>query len=330
MELSQIEVGVDVDSKYLVCQRRRSGKIAKKTFTNHPTGHQQFVDWVSYEGSTTRVCMESTGVYSFLFAATLHETDRIEVSVVKPRAIKHFAGARLQRGKTDDLDAATILEYLRCMPFEPWHAPSKNILELQLLSRRILQLTTESRREISRRHAALRMGEQGQFLINDIEVNLRHIKRRIAVVEQQIEQIVARTAALTRQLDQLQSITGIAARSGARLLAELASLPKDMTARQWVAYAGLDPRPFESGGTVKPRRMSKQGNRYLRDGMYMPALVAIRYDPYVKAYYQHLIGKGKKPKQAIAAVMRKLLVAIWAMFHNDQDWQPERFYKMTG
>lgn len=102
-----------------------------------------------------------------------------------------------------------------------------------------------------------------------------------------------------------------------------------MSARQWVAYAGLDPKPFESGGTAKPRRLSKQGNRYLRDGMYMPALVAICYDPHVKAYYQHLIEQGKKPKQAIAAVMRKLLVAIWAMFHDDQEWQPEKFYKMT-
>ena len=53
--------------------------------------------------------------------------------------------------------------------------------------------------------------------------------------------------------------------------------------------------------------------------MYIPALVAIRYDAHVTAYYEHLIEKGKKPKQAIAAVMRKLLVAIWAMFHHDQD-----------
>ncbi len=328
MQKEQIDVGVDVDSKNLVCYRKRKGKVVTKTFTNNPLGHEKFLSWSTNKHCVTRVCMESTGVYSFLFAATLHETDDVDVSVVNPRAIKNFAGARLQRGKTDDLDASTILEYLCCMPFEAWHAPSRNLLELQLLSRRILQLTTESRREQSRRHAAERMGEHGRFLINDIDVNLRHIQRRIAVVEQQIERVIAHASELTRQVEQLRSITGIADKSGPRILAELAGLPKDMSARQWVAYAGLDPKPFESGSTTKPRRISKEGNRYLRDSMWLPALVASRHDKHVKAYYNHLLEQGKKPKQALTAIMRKLLLAIWGMFKNDQDWQPEKFYRI--
>ena len=328
MEKEWIEVGVDVDSRYLVCRRRRKGKIAGKTFANNPIGHQKFIEWCREEDAVTRVCMESTGVYSFLFAATLHETDDMEVSVVNPRAIKSFAAARLQRGKTDELDAGTILEHLIRMPFEPWHAPSKNLLQLQLLSRRILQLTTESRRELSRRHAAERMGEHGQFLINDIEVNLRHIQRRILVVEQEISRVIGQATELSRQVAQLKSITGIADKTGPRILAELAALPKDMKARQWIAYAGLDPRPFESGSTAKPRRISKQGSRYLRDAMWMPALVASRHDKHVNAHYRHLVDQGKKPKQALTAIMRKLLLAIWAIFQNNQEWQPEKFYRI--
>jgi transposase len=323
------EVGVDVDSKLLVCRRKlTNSKVAAKTFTNNPSGHHQFIDWATANGCTTRVCMEATGVYSFLFASTLHEANNIEVAVVNPRAIKNFAAARLQRGKTDELDARTILEYLSRMPFEPWHAPSKNLLELQLLSRRILQLTTEARREQSRRHAVERMGDQGVFLINDIDVNLRHIQRRIVMVERQIECVISRATELSRRVAQLKSITGIADKAGPRILAELSGLPKDMSARQWVAYAGLDPKPFESGGTAKPRRISKQGNRYLRDALYLPALVASQHDKHVNAYYQHLLELGKKPMQAIVAIMRKLLLAIWAMFKNDQDWQPEKFYRM--
>ena len=329
MKKEMIEVGVDVDLEYLVCRRRRKGKDAAQTFTNNPSGHQKLIDWCSPKGCLTRVCMESTGVYSFLLASTLNETEGVEVAVVNPRAIKNFAAARLQRGKTDELDAGSILEYLSRMPFEPWHAPSKNLLELQLLSRRILELTTESRREQSRRHAAERMGEHGKFLINDIDVNLRHIQRRIVVVEREIEGVIAGATELSRQVAQLKSITGIADKSGPRILAELAGLPKDMKARQWVAYAGLDPKPFESGSTVKPRRISKQGNRYLRDAMWLPAMVASQHDKHVKAYYNHLLDQGKKPKQALTAIMRKLLLAIWAMFQNGQDWQPEKFYRMA-
>jgi transposase len=74
--------------------------------------------------------------------------------------------------------------------------------------------------------------------------------------------------------------------------------------------AGLDPRPHESGSTHKPRRVSKAGNQYLREALYMPALVAIKHDPHVKAFYTKLTAAGKKPLQAIVAVMRKLLLAL--------------------
>ena len=135
---------------------------------------------------------------------------------------------------------------------------------------------------------------------------------------------------LTRRLEQLRSIKGIAKKSGPRILAELASLPEDMTARQWVAYAGLDPKPYESGSLVKPRRISKQGNRYLRDSMYLPSLSASHTDEHVSAYYQALIKRGKKPKQAIVAVMRKLLLAIWGMFKSGEDWDGEKFYRIPS
>ena len=174
------------------------------------------------------------------------------------------------------------------------------------------------------------MGDHGSFLVNDLEVNMRHIERRIEVIEHQMARLVAEQADLQRQYEQLKSITGIAEKIAPRLLAELSSLPSDMNARQWVAYAGLDPRPYESGSLVKPRRISKLGNRYLRDALYLPALTASRFDKHVRGYYLHLIERGKKPKQALVAIMRKLLLAIWAMFKNGEDWSGEKFYKLAG
>ena len=276
MEKDMIKVGIDVDSQYLVCRRLKQGRFANKTFSNCPEGHAKLIGWVSANGSHVQACMEATGVYSFAVALALSEQEGIEVSVMNPRLIKNFAQAWLQRGKTDQLDAGTILEYLIRMPFEPWQAPKGKLLSLQLLSRRILQLTTELRREKSRRHAALRMGKQGKFLVHDIEVNMRHLKRRIEVIESQMLKLVSEEGQLQRQYDQLKSITGIADKIAPRLLAELSSLPTDMKAKQWVAYAGLDPRPYESGTLVKPRRISKLGNRYLRDALYLPAMTAAR------------------------------------------------------
>jgi transposase len=115
-----------------------------------------------------------------------------------------------------------------------------------------------------------------------------------------------------------------------RLLAELLVLPDDLAAPQWVAHAGLDPRPYESGTSVhRPRRISKVGNRHLRAALYMPALVAIQHEPNVKAFYNKLVTAGKKPMQAVVAVMRKLLHAIWGMLKHDQDFDGNKFFKIA-
>src|SRR5262249_55372518 len=119
---------------------------------------------------------------------------------------------------------------------------------------------------------------------------------------------------------------GIAAASAVAILAELAVLPQDMSAREWVAHAGLDPRRHESGTSVKgPVRISKVGNRHLRRALYMPTIVAVQHEPRIKALYEKLLLRGKKPMQANVAVMRKLLHAIHGMLRTVQHFDGERF-----
>ena len=112
------------------------------------------------------------------------------------------------------------------------------------------------------------------------------------------------------------------------------SLPgrqRDLAAAQWVAHAGLDPRPYESGTSVhRPRRISKVGNRHLRAALYMPALVAIQHEPNIKAFYDKLVAAGKKPMQAVVAVMRKLLHAIWGMLKHHQDFDGNKFFNIAA
>lgn len=324
-------IGVDVDSKYLVCCIQRGEKrYPQAQFENNPPGFRKFIKWATKRHQDARVTIEATGVYSLPFALALHEAPQVEVSVMNPRAIKNFAIAQMQRGKTDALDANAILEYTLRMDFKAWQPPREEILELQHITRRIVQLNTELTRERNRHKAASRLGVMGRVVANDTAVNMRHLQRRIDVMEQAAWDIVANDPVLKPRLDQLMSITGIAHKTGPRILAELASLPGDMSGPQWVAHAGLDPRPHESGtSTSKPRRISKAGNRYLREVLFFPALVASQKDKHVKAFYKKLISKGKKPMQAITAIMRKLLLAIWGMFKSDTLWDGEKFFKIA-
>jgi transposase len=324
-------VGVDVDSQYLVCRiQRGEKKCSIATFDNNPAGHRRFIKWCTKHHKLARVTMEATGVYSLPFALALHQCKNIEVAVVNPRAIKNFAMAQMQRGKTDALDADAILEYSLRMEFKVWQPPREEILELQHITRRIVQLTVELTRERNRHIAASRLGIIGRVVAHDTDLNMRHLQRRIEAMEQAALEIVEHDAELQPKLKQLTSVTGIAKKTGPRILAELAGLASDMTGSQWVAHAGLDPKPHESGKTThKPRRISKAGNRYLREALYFPALVASRSDKNVKAFYEKLINNGKKPMQALVAIMRKLLLAIWGMFKHNTPWDGEKFFKLA-
>ena len=325
------QIGVDVDSEELVYMMQREGKrLPLARFANTAGGHKKFIRWATKGARSARVCLEATGIYSLEFALALHHATNVEVMVVNPRAIKDFARACMQRAKTDAVDAGGILDYLERMPFSAWQPPAPEILELQAINRRIDQLHTELTREKNRRHASEFAGASANAIAHDIEVNIHHLERRIARMHDSSLQLVRRVPALTTQLAHLVSAKGIGEASAMRLLGELLVLPDDLAAPQWVAHAGLDPRPYKSGTSVhRPRRISKVGNRHLRAALYMPALVAIQHEPNVKAFYNKLVAAGKKPLQAVVAVMRKLLHAIWGMLKHDQDFDGNKFFRLT-
>ena len=325
------QVGVDVDSQELVCAMQRAGqRLPLASFANTAAGHKKFIRWATKGGRPARVGLEATGIYSLEFALALHHAKNVEVMVVNPRAIKDFARACMQRAKTDAVDAGGILEFFERMPFTAWQPPAAEILELQAISRRIDQLQTEITREKNRRHAAEFAGASADAIAHDIEINIHHLERRLERMQQRGRQLVHVTPALAAKLAHLVSAKGIGEASAMRILAELLVLPDDLAAPQWVAHAGLDPRPYESGTSIhRPRRISKVGNRHLRAALYMPALVAIQHEPNVKAFYNKLIAAGKKPMQAVVAVMRKLLHAIWGMLKHDQDFDGNRFFKLA-
>jgi len=190
-------IGVDVDSKFLVCQIQRGDcEPEDAQFDNSKRGFLRFIRWATKDSKTARVCMESTGVYSVPFALTLHETPAIEVSVVNPGVMKKFAEASKQRGKTDRMDATTIREYAARMPFEAWSPPSKEILEIQHICRRIVQLTVEVTREDNRRKAALKLGDIGDVVANDTAVTVRHLKRRIVILESAVLRLIQKSVTM--------------------------------------------------------------------------------------------------------------------------------------
>lgn len=321
------EAGVDVGMELLdVSARRDAGRIETAQFSNDAAGHRKLCTWLTKRGRSARVVLESTGTYSLDVALALHRTRGIEVMVANPRLVKNFADALLQRSKTDKISAEVMREFCERMQFVAWQPPSSEVLKLQAFARRITTLSDQRSRELNRLHALQASGEAVQEVVNDIEVNVRHLERRMELLKTEALGLVASVPELERALRHVVSVRGFAEASAIQLLAELLVLPADMSARQWVAHAGLDVRSYQSGSSVQYRpRISKVGNARIRRALYMPALVAVQHEPSVRSFFEKLTERGKKPMVAYVAVMRKLLHAIYGMFKNDEDFDGEKF-----
>jgi transposase len=324
-------VGIDVSAKTLVVAIDRGRGARMSEFSNDSGGHQRLCLTLTKGGRRARVCLESTGIYGLDLAFALHRASCIEVMVANPRAIHDFGRAKFVRTKTDVTDARVILEYVKAMPFRPWQPPPQEILDLRGISRRITSLSNSVTRERNRLHAAEGQSELTGVIADDIRCQLRYLAESMESLSREALDVIESVPALKRRYELLISVRGIGTTSAIRILSELAVLPDDMTARQWVAHAGLDPRHYESGTSVHKRsRISRAGNRRLRWALYMPALVAARQEPRIKAFYEKLIQAGKKPMQALVAVMRKLLHAIHGMFTHDEQFRGEKFYALCA
>ncbi len=321
-------VGVDVSAKsFTTIIGQQGSRTEPLDLPNDAKGHKKLIRMITKSGSHARVVLEATGVYSLDLALALHRADRVEVMVANPRAINQFAEAYMRRSKTDSLDANIILEFAMRMDFKAWSPPESHLLDLRAVSRRIAGMTKMATQEKNRLHAADSFDEMTEIVRADIEDNLEHLERRIEWLRKQALELIDEHPTLQRAFAHITSVKGIAVAAGIHILAEVSVLPADMDVRQWVAHAGIDPRQFQSGTAVdKPARISRRGNVHLRRALFMPALVAVQYEPHVRAFYDKLVARGKTKMQANVAVMRKLLHAIYGMLKHDRDFDGEKFF----
>ncbi len=304
--------GVDVSAKTVAVCRYRNSQQEVREFANEAAGHRELVKWL---GKAARVCMEATGVYHLQLALTLGAAG-VELMVVNPRVVKDFAGALSNRSKTDKVDAWTLLEYVRRMEFMAWQKPSAAVFELRELGRRLSELVHAAVDEKNRLHAK-KAAAISSTVVADVKAHLAQLEGRIRQIETAAVAVIDQDDDLQQQFDILTAITGIGRRSAILLLTELAVLDPTMTVKQLVAHAGLDPRAFESGTSVKkPARISKVGNARLRAILYMNAISAIRHDRGARLFFAQMVARGKKRMQAVVAVMRKLLHGIWIVLQR--------------
>jgi transposase len=316
--------GIDVSAHELsVALRRGQGddKPAMVKFPNQPSGHKALIACLLRGGGRVRVCLEASGNYSLDLALTLQAHRQVEISVINPRRARRFAESLGERSKTDPVDARVLCEYAARMPWVPWQPPSSVALHLRALTRAIADLGVIHTQQNNRAHAAAASQALPILVVKEMQRHQKYLEQRMTRLRREALRLIVRDPELDRRFRLMLTTTGIGETSALQILGEIAVLPDMLDARQWVAFSGLDPRLFKSGKSVEKRpRISRAGSRHLRRALYMPALVALRRDPYLRAFYQNLLARGKARLQAVVAVMRKLLHALFAMFRTNQPY----------
>ena len=321
--------GIDVGAEELVLVIRKNSKsLNPQTFSNLPGDRTRLVNKLA-KLSGIIVCLEATGIYHFDLSLALHDAG-VLLMVINPKASHNFAKVLMKNSKTDAVDANTLAEYAERMTFVAWTRPGNEKIALRSFARRIHSLTTQKTAAKNHLHALTATAETPKAVLKDANLAINQLEKRIDSLTAAALLLIAKHPELDRVLHLLIRIKGIAKTSAIALMGELLLLPPDLSHRQWVKFAGLDPQVFESGKSVhKKTRLAKSGNAHIRAALYMPALSAKEHDPHVKAYFQHLVDNGKLPMQAVCAVMRKLLHAIHGMLKHNQPFDNSRFYAIT-
>ena len=314
-------LGIDIAKDKFDCCLLWSEQKLEKTFSNGPRGFTQLLRWLRKAGAApTEVwaCMEATGIYGEALLRFLFEAG-LAVSKVNPAQIKHYARSLLARHKTDRQDALLIAEFAReraaAGKLRRWTPPSPEQARLRALTRLLGARKDDLARE--KRRAKMVDG----CLAAHIQSLSRALDEHIARIEKEIEELVAASPQLQEQRQLLMSIPCVGPVTAHTVLAELP--PEIQSARAAAAYAGLTPQREESGRKIGRGRLSKTGNKHLRQVFYMPAVNG-KNNPRLKALSQRLEQKGKRGKQVIAACMHLLLRICYGVLASgrpfERDW----------
>ena len=322
--------GIDVAYKTLEVVFGNNNKFSKsKTFTNDHKGHKALIKKLK-KNKINYVCIEATGNYHLDISLAINKIEKINLMVLNPRISNNYAKALNQRAKTDAQDAYVLAHFASNMDHVNWQAPNEVMFAIRACGRRLSQLTKDKAKLKNRLHA---------FEVTDFtpKIVIDDLKFTIDMLEKQIDNLIKGSLEIISKNQQAQqihklvtSICGVADKTAIKLIGEIGVLDPEMKAKQLVAHAGLYPTTVTSGTSINKKSwLSKVGNKYIREALYMSALQMSYRSPSVAAYYQHLINdNGLKKMQAICAIMRKLLMSISCMIRDKTEFNETKFYKM--
>jgi transposase len=264
--------------------------------------------------SPTLIVLEATGGMEILLTSALANAG-LPVVVVNPRQVRDFAKASGHLAKTDALDAQVLAQFAEVMRPQPRPLPDAETraLAARLTRRRQLveMLTAEKNRLLS---AASPIRKR-------LRTHITWLERELQLINTHLAEAIRQSPVWREKDELLQSVLGVGPVVTSTLLASLPELGM-LTNKQIAALVGVAPLNRDSG-TLRGRRTVWGGRAQVRAVLYMSAIVAARFNPVIRAFYQRLCRAGKAKKVALTACMRKLLVILNTMIKHRTPWHQE-------
>jgi transposase len=319
-------IGIDVSKEKLDCAwLRAQDKLKTKAVVNKLLGWQELLDW-SLKNTGLAIAelhfvMEATGIYHEQLATFLYDLGA-KVSVVNPAQVRFYAQGLGVRSKNDKKDSVVLARYGAREHPALWQPEAPEIRTLKALLARFDGIEKDLQREKNRQEKAV-IGLAPDEVIRSLEQMIGLLETEHRRLEKLIEEHINKHDKLKENKALLESIPAVGKVIATRMLMVIGSRQFD-DAHQCAAYLGLVPMQHESGSSVKGRaHLSKAGNPIIRAKLYMAAVVAIRYNPDIKAQYERLTSKGKSKMSALGAAMRKLVHICFGVLKHQQPYQPQ-------
>ena len=309
-----VVVGIDVaKDKVDVCIRSLS---QRQTFPSTAEGRRALIRWLR-KHKVAKAAMEASGGYERDWAKALREAG-IETWIVDPKRVRSFARSAGRLAKNDAIDAEMIAWFAETFPDAPdqvYDAAREGLVQIVNARQALLDLQTslQNRSEHSTPDVVQKM--QARLLKN--------IGVEVAKLEAAMAALIKATPRFAELAEIIESVPGLAEITSAGLIAAMPELGQ-VSNEAAAALLGVAPYDDDSGKRRGERHI-KGGRRKVRNLFYMACLgAATRHNPVLKAFYARLIAKGKEPKVALTACMRKLIVILNIMIARGEKWNANR------
>jgi transposase len=338
MELIKQNVGMEVDSKkvkvsFQIMRQDWSTKVVgSRTFNNGPQGFKALKNWIDKKRKTEKevhLTMEATGVYYERLAYYFQARGAYVIHVLLPNISKGYRQSLNLKSKTDEIDAGMLAQLGLERQLSRWEPMSEQMRALKKLNRHRLQLVKDKTMVFNQLHAEQASNKPSKKGVNRYEKHIQFIENQIQEIERELKQKVKEDGELSQRIENVCTAKGLGFTTVCGVVAELNGFALFKNRNQVVSYAGYDVVKNESGTSVKgPTKISKKGNSYVRQMMFMAAMTAAVHDEHHKAYYQRIVDKTKIKMKANVAIQRKLLLLIYALFTKNEPYDPTYHLKL--